>query len=182
MKKILIGIILLGLLFANPAPANEGVTPMLKMQTTYNFVLGADFIPVAPFVEHTVDDLWAVAWEGTIEGDVEGVIRWWVTFTPPATFGSLGRWEIWDCEPVYPSDCDFDNLDLLIMAGHDAFSYLTGTDWAGRGIVTYASGDYAEWLGRRITDGGWVEYDSVTGFPVYGEGPFVIYNTPSHKH
>jgi hypothetical protein len=181
MKKILAGMILLGLLIANPAPAKEGVTPMLKMNTTYNFVFGYDFIPAAPFAGSSPE--WALVWEGTIHGDVTGVIRWWVEFTPSDTpdvdgvIGSVGRWEIWDCEPVYPSlDCNFDNL---IMAGYDAFGYVSPTVWAGKGIVAYANEQYAEWFGRRITDGGWVDFDT---FPFYGEGPFVIYNRPSNKH
>jgi len=31
MKKILVAIISMGLLIANPAPAKDGVTPMLEM-------------------------------------------------------------------------------------------------------------------------------------------------------
>jgi hypothetical protein len=185
MKKILAGIILLGLLIASPAPAGKGVTPMLKMQTTYNFVFFRfDFLPASPFVERTEDIVWALVWEGTIHGDIEGVIRWWVEFDQDSgEFGGLGRWEIWDCESVYPSSgCDFYNPDLLIMAGHDAFAYVSGNEWAGKGIVAYARDDYAEWMGHRITDGGYVDYDEITSFPVYGEGPFVIYDRPSHKH
>ena len=178
MKKILAGMILLGLLIANPAPAAEGVTPMLEMNMTYNFVLGYDFIPAAPFAGSSPE--WALVWEGTIHGDVNGVIRTWVEFTPPNNLGSVGRWEIWDCEPVYPSpDCDFDNPEQLIMAGYDAFGFVSPTDWEGKGIVAYTNEHYDEWFGRRITDGGWVDFDT---FPFYGEGPFVIYNRPSNKH
>ena len=187
MKPIYIGIIILGLLIASPVPAKEGVTPMLKMHTTYHFILGSDFLPAAPFIERPADTVWALVWQGTVEGDIEGVIRWWVEFDPDPVhggFGSLGRWEIWDCEPVYPSpDCDFDDQDQLILAGHDVFAYVSGSDWEGKGIVKYAGEGYEEWSGRRITDGGWVQYDpDPPHFPVYGEGPFVIYNTPSHKH
>jgi hypothetical protein len=67
------------------------------------------------------------------------------------------------------------------MAGHDVFAYVSGNEWAGKGIVAYAREDYAEWSGSRITDGGYVDYDA-DGFPEYGEGPFVIYNKPSNKH
>ena len=176
MKKIFIGITALALLVASPAPADEGVTPMLEMNTTYHFMWFDPTIPAGPLAGKPPGAEWALAWEGTIQGDVNGVIRWWVEF-PPLT--GVGRWEIWDCEPVYPIDCNFDNL---IMAGHDAFVYVSDTDWVGKGIVTYAREDYAEWFGRRITDGGWVEFDASTGFPIYGEGTFVIYNRPSNKH
>jgi len=179
MKKIVAAMICLGLLIANPVSSKEGVTPMLKMKTTYHFMWFDPMVPAAPFAGRPPGVQWAYAWEGTIEGDVNGVVRWWVEF--PLT--GVGRWELWDCEPVYPSPgCDFDNSALLIMAGYDAFGYVSETDWEGKGVVTYAREDYVEWFGRRITDGGWVEFDAATGFPVYGEGPFVIYNRPSNKH
>jgi len=184
MKKILFVVILLGLLIMGPAPADEGVTPMLKMQTTYNFVFFTyDFVPASPFVERPDDMLWALAWEGTVKGDIDGVIRWWVEFDQyTGAFGSLGRFELWDCEPVYPSPgCNFDDAGQLIMAGHDAFAYVSASDWVGKGIVTYAREDYSEWMGHRITDGGYVDYDA-DGFPEYGEGPFVVYDRPSNKH
>ena len=181
MKKFLLGVASLALLATTAAPAGEGVTPMLKMHTTYNIVFGSGFIPAAPFVDRAPGTSWALTWEGTIEGDVNGVIRWWVAFNPTGEFGSTGRWEIWDCEPVYPSPaCDFSDPGLLIMAGYDVFGYVSDIDWEGKGVVTYANEEYAEWVGRRITDGGYVEF--VGGFPLYGEGPFVIYNTPSNKH
>ena len=177
MKKIFIGITALALLVASPAPAGEGVTPMLEMNTTYHFMGLHPVIPAAPLAGTGTQ--WALAWEGTIQGDVNGVIRWWVEFTPPDNIGSVGRWEIWDCEPVYPSpDCDFNDSEQLIMAGYDAFGYVSATDWEGKGIVTYANEQYAEWFGRRITDGGWVDF---SGLP-YGQGAFTIYNRPSNKH
>jgi hypothetical protein len=181
MKKILAGIILLGLLIANPVLAKEGVTPMLKMSTSYNFMFPSEFLPSAPFVENS-EVLYALAWEGTIQGDVSGVIRWWVEFSFSSGFAAGGRVEIWDCEPVFPSECDFADPALLIMAGYETFGYVSDTDWKGKGIVTYAREDYAGWYGHRYTDGGWVEFDEATGFPVYGEGPFVIYDRPSQKH
>jgi hypothetical protein len=181
MKKFLAGIILLGLLIANPTPADEGVTPMLKMDTTYHFMWLDPMIPAAPLPGRPPGTQWALVWEGTIQGDVNGVIRWWAEFAPPILTG-VGRWEIWDCEPLYPIDCNYDDPALLIMAGYDAFGYVSPTDWEGKGIVTYANEQYAQWFGRRITDGGWVEFDAPTGFPIYGEGLFVIYNRPSNKH
>ena len=174
MKMILVGTILLGLLIANPAPAGEGVTPMLKMNTTYLFMGFEPMMPAASLPGRLPGAQWALAWEGTIEGDVNGVIRWWVEYPP--TF--VGRWELWDCAPEYPIICDYEDAQLL-MAGYDAFGYITAIDWEGKGTVTYTRPDYAEWFGHRITDGGWVDFDAI---PWYGEGHFVIYNRPSNKH
>ena len=179
MRKFVLGATALLLLAASPAPADEGVTPMLKMNATYNFVLGSAFKPMAPFVERSPLTEWALVWEGTIQGDVNGAMRWWVPFTAPDTFTGVARWEIWGCEPEYPSPfCDYDDPELLIMAGYESWAYVSETDWEGKGVVTYANEQYAEWFGRRITDGGWVDF---SGLP-YGGGLFTIYNRPSNKH
>ena len=178
MRKLLFGMAALVLLAASPAPAGKGVTPMLKMNTTYNFALGSAFIPMAPFAERSDLTEWALVWEGTIQGDVNGAMRWWVPFVAPETFVGVARWEIWDCEPVDPPVCDYDDPELLIMAGYESWGYVSDTDWEGKGIVTYANEQYAEWFDRRITDGGWVDF---VGVP-YGQGLFTIYNRPSNKH
>jgi hypothetical protein len=178
MRKFLFGVMALVLLAANPAQGDEGVTPMLKMDTTYHFQFFNPVIPAAPLPGRPAV-VWALAWEGTVEGDINGVIRWWIEFTPPDQIGAVGRWEIWDCEPVYPAiDCQ--DPAQLIMAGYDVFAYSSATDWGGRGIVTYANEQYAEWYGRRITDGGYVDYAG--DLPSYGEGWFTIYDRPSNKH
>ena len=69
------------------------------------------------------------------------------------------------------------------MAGYDAFGYVSDVDWEGKGVVTYVNAaypEYAEWFGRRISDGGYVDFPG--GVPSYGEGWFTIYNKPSNKH
>ncbi|MDH3613466.1 MAG: hypothetical protein OEU90_08665 [Gammaproteobacteria bacterium] len=180
MRKLLFGMAALVLLAASPASAGKGVTPMLKMNTTYNFVLN-DFKPMAQFVERSLELQWALVWEGTIQGDVNGAMRWWIPYQAvPEVFVGVGRWEIWDCEPVYPSLlCKYDDPELLIMAGYESWAYVGDTDyWEGKGVVTYANEQYAEWFGRRITDGGWVDFG---GLP-FGQGQFTIYNRPSNKH
>ena len=179
MRKLMYAAATLLFLLAAPVSADQGVTPMLKMNTTYKFVFPSDIIPAAPFAER-VGTLYALVWEGTIEGDVNGVIRWWVEFTPAGAFTAAGRWEIWNCAPEYPVSCDYGNPELLIMAGYETFWYVSDVDWKGKGIVTFANQEYAEWYGRRTGDGGYV--DLVGGLLSYGEGSFTIYNTPSNKH
>ena len=179
MKKFLFGVMALLFVAVGSASANEGVTPMLKMDTTYKFVFPSAIIPAAPFAER-VGTLYALAWEGTIKGDVDGVIRWWVEFNG-AAFLTAGRFEIWDCTSEYPITCDYSNPGLLIMAGYETFGYVSAVDWQGKGVVTYTNEEYADWYGRRYTDGGYVEFDD-SGFPSFGEGWFTIYNRPSNKH
>ena len=182
MRKLILGAAALLLLAASPASAGKGVTPMLKMHTTYNIVFGTDFIPMAPFPGREPATQWALTWEGTVQGDINGVIRWWAPFDPVTeSFLGTGRFEIWDCAPEEPISCDYEDTSLLVMAGYEAFAYVSDVDWKGKGIVTYAREDYAEWLGRRYADGGYVDF-LPGGFPCCGEGWFTIYNRPSNKH
>lgn len=185
MKKLILAVAALFLLVASPAPADQGVTPMLKMDTTYDFMFLNPLIPAATLPGRSPKMFWAFAWEGTVKGDINGVIRWWVEFIPPDVLTGVGRWEIWDCKPVSPAiDCK--DEAQLIMAGYDAFGYTSATDWEGKGVVTYVGEKYlekyGEWFGRRITDGGWVKFIEPGHVPSYGEGWFTILNTPSNKH
>ena len=185
MRKYLLGVAALILLMGNPASADEGtgVVPMLKMDTTYYFVLGsAPMTPAAELPGRFPGTFWGVAWEGTVQGDLNGVIRWWVE----VPLSGVGRWEIWGCAVPEP-DC-YDPT-RLIMAGYDAFGYMSDSfdAWAGKGVVTYVGPgypEYAEWFGRRINDGGSIDYILIGDEPVphYGEGWFTIYNKPSNKH
>ena len=178
MKRLILALAAIALLAAAPAQGKEGITPMLKMDTTYHFQFFSPVIPAAPLPGRPAS-VWAFAWEGTVHGDISGVIRWWVEV--PLT--GAARWELWDCEPVYPTvDCQ--DPAQLIMAGYDAFGYVSALDWEGKGIVTYVGAEYleeyGEWFRRRISEGGYVDF--VSGVPTYGEGWFTIYNRPSNKH
>ena len=182
MKKLLLGLATLVLLAAAPAQGKEGVTPMLRMDTTYYFQEFTQMIPAAPLPGRPAA-FWGFAWEGTVQGDISGVIRWWVEVPFFAPTKGVGRFELWDCAPVYPaSGCQ--DPARLIMAGYEAFRWVSPTDWEGKGVVTYVGAEYleeyGEWFGRRITDGGYVDF--VGGLPFYGEGWFTIYNRPSNKH
>ena len=167
MRIFLFGVMALVLLAASPAQGDEGVTPILNMDTTYHFQWFNPTIPAAPLPGRPATD-WAFACGGTVAGDINGVIRWWVEVPFFAPTKGVGRFELWDCEPVYPaSDCQ--GPAKLIMAGYDAFGYVSEVDWEGKGVVTYVGAaymeDYDEWFGRRINDGGYVKF--VDTMPVY---------------
>ena len=180
MRKLFLAIAALVFMAGSPALADQGVTPLLKGVTTTNWVVGIDFEPATPFVGRPPETQWALTWVGTVQGDINGVYRYWAGWSvAEAAWTGWGRWEIWNCESVYPSpNCDFNDLSLLIMAGHDAFVYVSDTDWVGKGIVTYANEQYAEWFSRRIAEGGWFDF---SGLP-YGQAVFTVYNRPSNKH
>ncbi len=127
-----------------------------------------DYWLVAPLGE-TDGEGRLLVWDGTISGDIEGEIKYW--FYPeggppnmPETAQVLfyeARWEIWD------------GGDLL-LAGESAGQTATppGKDgiWRGKGIVTEANGDFADWIGRQTYEGGNVNWD----FPWSGSGIFRI--------
>lgn len=179
MKKIFIGVTALALLVASPVLAGDkgDKAPWLKSDTSYYFAVGQNKFR---------DPSWLLAWEGTIQGDVNGVIRWWVDLAETFYPNYVGRWEILDCQPPDdPISCPHDPA-LVIMAGYTAGTNLPPLvvdgvqKWSGKGIVTFVTEPYAKWFGRRTTEGGW--YYVVGEVPTNGVGPFVIYDRPSNKH
>jgi hypothetical protein len=110
-----------------------------------------------------------LVWEGTISGDIEGEILYWFDLSggppnmPETAYSSFyeARWEIWDG-------------DDLLLAGESAGQTATppGKDgiWRGKGIVTEAYGDFADWIGRQVYEGGNVNW----AFPYSGSGIFRI--------
>jgi len=110
-------------------------------------------------------------WDGTIHGDVEGQVVWW--FYPgggaPAPTSDVrfykARWEIWDGIPGQSS---------LLLAGESSGTTAVppGKDgiWRGNGMVTEAYGDFEDWKGRPMFEGGNVNFV----FPYSGEGIFRI--------
>jgi hypothetical protein len=111
-------------------------------------------------------------WEGTIEGDLTGTMKWWFDASPPAPNTAYnggrvayyaGRWEIWDVHGT------------LLLAGESAGKTVLpkGEDgiWDGHGVVTEASGHFNALKGLRISETGPV---LLGPFPS-GTGIFVIY-------
>ena len=173
MKKIFIGITALALLVASPAPAGDNA-PWLESDTAYYFA-----------GDQIRDLSWLLAWEGTIQGDVNGVIRWWVDLDEWFPPDYVTRWEVLDCDLDDPSSCPHDIPALVIMAGYSAGTNFAAVDgiatWSGKGIVTFVTEPYLEWFGRRTTEGGWYNF-AAPGLPNYGEGTFMIFDRPSNKH
>ena len=123
---------------------------------------------------------WLLAWEGTIQGDVTGIIRWWADTDEGVSPNYVTRWEILDCPLLDPSSCPHDPV-LVIMAGYSAgtnFAPVDGmTKWLGKGVVTFVNPkhrQYTKWFGHRTTEGGsYTQRDRPEG-----DGDFTIYDTP----
>ena len=146
-----------------PIVVADGAAP-LNTSTEYYFVghLGI------------FDDGRLLAWEGTVSGDIEGVIRWWMVVPFPVV-GQVSkfadaRWEIWD-----------ETGTVLILAGYEAGTTTnrpgkTGV-WRANGVVTYVNSDYLDvdtWFGRRVHDGGEFEWVVQGEVPDWGWGKFRV--------
>jgi hypothetical protein len=137
------------------ADDSEKPAPSLTGTTDYDFVghLGI------------VVDGRLLAWEGTISGDIEGVIQYWMepmTITGQSSHYS-DRFEIWNSD-----------MTVLLLAGDEegttTVRHGKNSVWRANGIVTEAYGEFEDWIGRQTYEGGNVNWD----FPYSGEGIFRI--------
>jgi predicted phosphoadenosine phosphosulfate sulfurtransferase len=107
-----------------------------------------------------------LAWQGTISGDIEGVIQWWLA-VPMATTRQVShyddRWVILDGEG-----------DVL-LAGDEAGSTTVRQGetslWRTNGTVTEASEEFENWLGRQVHEEGEFTW-AAPGVPDHGWGTF----------
>lgn len=130
------------------------------------------------FVGHlgqTDDEGRLLVWEATVEGDVNGEMKWWfvnppaiadVTFTSGSVSFYAARWELW--------------IDgALLLAGNSAGKtvFAAGADgiWDGHGRVTEANGEFGQLHGRHIYETGPVLLGSEPPRSLKGTGAFVIY-------
>ena len=105
-----------------------------------------------------------LAWQGTVSGDINGEIYWWMFYFTKAQVTHFydDIWEIFDSETG----------DLLLRGdehGTTTIRHGKNSVWRSNGIVTEAYGDFAIWLGRNMHASGhftWV----VPGFPDCGTG------------
>ena len=147
----------------------------------------------APTLQNTIDfDLAVIhgipddaegrvlVWLADISGDINGKVAWWFVppWGPPSPSANVSfyeaRWEIWEtCTPIKGTELDCSNLLLAgNSSGTTAQARRQEKDgiWRGNGVVTEAYGDFAGWNGRRIFEGGNVDW----AFPYSGEGKFRI--------
>ena len=171
MKKIFICLLALALFSTGSVRAGDNA-PWLKSDIYYYLAVDQDVF-VLP---------WLLAWEGTIQGDVNGVIRYWLDVTSSFSPDYVTRWEVLACPTEVPKACPHDEPGLVIMAGYSAGTNFEPEgvviEWGGKGLVTFVTPPYEKWFGRRTTEGGWYILGEVTD----GWGTFMIYDRPSNKH
>ncbi|MDH5761298.1 MAG: hypothetical protein OEZ65_17170 [Gemmatimonadota bacterium] len=175
MRKLTLFTLLVGVFACTDTPL---VGPSTDGEPQPLFSMVGD---AAPALMSTIDYVFAghlgqfdadgrlLVWDGTIDGEVNGQILWWFVLgagppnkPPQALVGFYeARWEIWDGE-------------TLLMAGNSSGTTAKppGLDgiWRGKGIVTEANADYAEWIGRPMFEDGNVAW----AFPYSGQGTFRI--------
>ena len=114
-------------------------------------------------------------WEGIIEGDFTGEMKWWFVMPSPV-FGSTyiggrvafyaARWEIWA------------GGELLLAgdsAGKTVFPDAADGMWDGHGVVTEASGKFNALKGRKVYETGPVILGTTPPLSYSGTGMFLIY-------
>ena len=143
-------LLVLGIVLADDAAIGaEKPAPSLACTIDYEFV----GIPI---------DGELFAWEGAIEGDIIGVIKWFFDLPMEPDTGKVthytGRWEIYV-------------ENSLILTGDSAGTTAKppGKDgiWRGEGIVTGASPEFEAWIGRQSYEGGNVNWDSWSGEGIF---------------
>ncbi len=129
----------------------------------------------APSLRCTIEYWWMPGWEGTISGDIEGYIVWPPGSDPMRFAGQtshyVGRFEIWDSDPALDPDA------VLLLTGEGAGSTTIrhGRDsiWRSNGIVTGASDEFVDWIGRRVHQEGHFTWFA-PGVPDHGTGTFRV--------
>ena len=79
----------------------------------------------------------------------------------------VARWEIWNLDET-----------VLLLAGDEAGTttvrHQKNSIWRANGTVTEVSGDFTDWIGRQIHDGGNVDWGVFPPVSAFGEGTFRI--------
>jgi hypothetical protein len=150
------------------ATLDKKPAPNLFDSTDYDFVAGLGI---------TDDQGRTLAWKGTISGDINGVIKWYMDLDNMLYTGQAShyadRFEIWDSAE-----------ETLLLAGDEAGSttarLMKNSNWRTNGIVTDAAPAYEDWIGRKNHAEGhftWIEVEVEDGFifvPYHGYGTFRI--------
>ncbi len=110
-----------------------------------------------------------LAWEGTISGDIEGVQKCWMG--PMVSTGQVGhyvyRGEIWNA----------DETELLMVGDEEGTTTVRhgkNSVFRANGIVTEASPEFEQWIGRQIHEDGHFTWVIPGVLPDHGFGTFRI--------
>lgn len=149
------------LVFSTVLADNVGVkpAPVLTGTTEYNFVGNLGIFDGEGRL---------LGWEGTISGDIEGIIQWWMVI-PMATTGQVSHYD--DLCVILDSEGEL--LLAIDEAGSTTVRHGKNSIWRTNGTVTDASEEFEAWLGRHVHEGGNFTW-AAPGVPDHGVGIFRI--------
>lgn len=135
--------------------------PTLTVTTTYQFVGTLGILDAEGRL---------LAWQGTVSGDIVGVIRWWMVVESMSYTGQashyVDRFEIWSA------------AGELLLAGDEAGTTTArhgkNSNWRTNGTVTEVASGLEDWLGRTEHAEGHFTW-AAPGLPYEGYGTIRIH-------
>ncbi len=125
-----------------PAGLAQATSP-LQGETTHTLVVPPQF-----------DGVYMLAWQGTISGDINGSIEWWIDTTTWTAFP----------EPKNPAQAShytmkvkiYDSQGVLLLETREhGTTTVANTSWRANGVVVYAdSSHFPGWEGRSVHERG----------------------------
>lgn len=126
----------------------------------------------------TFDGTYLLAWEGTISGDIEGCVEWWI---------DTATWTAWPyilagepvpnathyTEYVVVFNCQTREMYLEMLGYGNGTTTLANASWRDNGVVIGAYGEFSEWEGRRVHQRGTVTFTAPPD-PWFGTGTFRV--------
>ena len=158
MKRLTPIIAALALLIALPAGVASAKSP-LRAETTH-------VLAVPP----VMDGVWMLAWTGTVSGDIEGTIEWWIDTT---------TWTA-ALKPDSPAKASHYVMKTVVRCGGDVIletlergtTTMANQTWRANGSVIYADPVlFPGWQGRQVHESG--EFQTAT-FPWTGSSTFRV--------
>jgi hypothetical protein len=139
--------------------------------------------PLRAETEHTLQppgtidaEGYMLAWMGTIDGDIEGCIEWWIelaTWTNVTKPDSPAQASHYTEKTLIYDEC---GGTLILETLERGITTMANTSWRANGVVTYADENlFPGWEGRRLHESGQfeMEFDNL-GFPAWAEGTSIF--------
>jgi len=112
-----------------------------------------------------------LGWEGPINGDINGIIQWWMDIETKVNTGQashyVDRFVIWNNDKT-----------VILLAGNEAGTTTArlgkNSNWRTNGIVTDAALDYEDWIGCQNHAEGHFTWVIPGVLPEHGYGTFRV--------
>jgi hypothetical protein len=129
----------------------------------------------AGHLEQTDEQGRLLVWQGTVEGDLNGEIKWWFVRPTPVPNAEYTGGAV----SFYSAYWEIRNDGKLVLAGQSAGKtvFPDGTDgiWDGHGVVTHGDKNHKKYEGRKIYETGPVVTGPNPPVSFSGSGMFQVY-------